>query len=227
MYSLITSLVGLLGLSSLAYGAPTHWVSRQSCNNYVIISTRGTGELQGPSAGFRGMIRDTLAQVPGGVEHDTIYPAAFNQQSQQGTADIINTVRSGLKSCPDQKFILLGYSQGAAATVDAMKKLSTDSPEFSAIKGAFLIGNPQRLPGKKSNTDQNGGDTTKSATGISARFPGAGIPADWDNSGKVLDVCFTGDGVCSGFTINAPHLAYITSQSVQNMGADFMKSKLA
>jgi hypothetical protein len=125
-----------------------------------------------------------------------------------------------------------------------MKQLSASSPEFAAVKGVFLIGNPQRLPGKQSNTDQNGAGSTDNATGISARLRGAGIPADWDTSGKVMDVCFTvrtfcfeihtithmnipqGDGVCSGFTINAPHLAYPLSQSVQDMGTKFLTSKL-
>jgi hypothetical protein len=54
----------------------------------VIISTRGTGEIQGPSAGFRTMIRSTLSAVPNGVEYDTRYAAAFDQQSQAGTADV-------------------------------------------------------------------------------------------------------------------------------------------
>jgi hypothetical protein len=34
------------------------------------------------------MISNTLAQLPGGAEYDTVYPAAFDQQSQAGTADV-------------------------------------------------------------------------------------------------------------------------------------------
>jgi hypothetical protein len=54
----------------------------------VIISTRGTGEIQGPSAGFRTMIRSTLSAVPNGVEYDTRYDAALDQQSQAATIDV-------------------------------------------------------------------------------------------------------------------------------------------
>jgi hypothetical protein len=54
----------------------------------VIISTRGTGEPQGPSSGFRTMIRNTLAAVPGGIEYDTVYPADFSQISTAGTNDV-------------------------------------------------------------------------------------------------------------------------------------------
>lgn len=54
----------------------------------VIISTRGTTEAQGPSAGFISLIRQTLAAVPGGIEYDTVYPAAADQISTAAVADV-------------------------------------------------------------------------------------------------------------------------------------------
>jgi hypothetical protein len=79
---------------------------------------------------------------------------------------------------------------GSAATVDALKTLSLNSAAGNAVKAVFLIGSPQHRPGKKSNVDQNGGSLTDYATGISGWVIGAGIPTEWDNSGKVLDVCY-------------------------------------
>jgi hypothetical protein len=58
------------------------------------------------------------------------------------------------------------------------------------VKAVFLIGSPQHKPGKLSNVDQDGGSSTDNATGISAGVAGAGIPTEWDNSGKVLDLCY-------------------------------------
>jgi hypothetical protein len=46
-----------------------------SCYNYVLISTRGTYEAQGPCPSLAGMINQN---VPEGVEYDTVYPAADN-----------------------------------------------------------------------------------------------------------------------------------------------------
>jgi hypothetical protein len=104
-------------------------------------------------------------------------------------------------SCPNQKFALLGYSQGsfrhlplftifvytnltsligAAATVDVLKQFSTTSAGGQAVTAVFLIGDPEHEPGKKSNVDQKGGSDTTQATGISGRLPGAGIPDAWD-----------------------------------------------
>ena len=58
------------------------------------------------------------------------------------------------------------------------------------MKAVVLIGSPQHEPGKKSNVDQDGGSVNDNAYGISALLSGAGIPTAWDNSGKVLDICY-------------------------------------
>jgi hypothetical protein len=132
-------------------------------------------------------------------------------------------VTNTLATNPNMCFILQGYSQGAAATVNAMPKLTGAS--MAAVKGVFLIGNPEHRSGLACNVDANGGTTTKNVNGLSALR--GGIPADW--VAKTLDVCAFGDGVCDtthGFGINAQHLSYPLSSSVQNLGAKYMVGKL-
>jgi hypothetical protein len=132
-------------------------------------------------------------------------------------------VTNTLATNPNMCFILQGYSQGAAATVNAMPKLTGAS--MAAVKGVFLIGNPEHRSGLACNVDANGGTTTKNVNGLSALL--GGIPADW--VAKTLDVCAFGDGVCDtthGFGINAQHLSYPLSSSVQNLGAKYMVGKL-
>lgn len=218
-------------------------IERQSaCSSYTIIDTRGTGELQGPSAGFRTMNSQIQQQMSGGKVYNTMYPADFSQISTEGTNDIVDHVQSTLQSNPDECFILEGYSQGAAATTNALPKLTGAS--FDAVKGVFLIGNPEHRSGKACNVDTNGGDTTKNVNGLSATL--GGIPDNWVS--KTLDVCnyvrrlrltkatenitnttSQGDGVCDtthGFGINAQHLAYPTNSNVQQMGAKFALKQL-
>ena len=96
---------------------------------------------------------------------------------------IINQVNTGLKTDPNRCYILEGYSQGAAATVDAMPKLT--GAAFAAIKGVFLIGDPKRKAGLACNVDSNGGSTTKNVSGLELLF--GSIPANWVS--KTLDVC--------------------------------------
>lgn len=95
-----------------------------ACSSYTIINTRGTGELQGPSAGFRTMNSNIQRQLSGGKVYNTVYAADASQNSAAGTADIVRKVQSTLQTNPNECFFLEGYSQGAAATTNALPKLT-------------------------------------------------------------------------------------------------------
>jgi hypothetical protein len=113
-----------------------------------------------------------------------VYPAGASQNSASGTADIINKITSTLRTNPNECFLLQGYSQGAAATTDALPRLTGSN--FDAVKGVFLIGNPDHKAGLACNVDNNGGTTTRNVNGLSA-FGSPGIPSNWVS--KTLDVC--------------------------------------
>jgi hypothetical protein len=183
-FSTLTIAVPLLVLSS---AAPVEEVKRavsSSCPSYTIINTRGTGEAQGPSAGFRTMNQRIQAALTGGKIYNTVYPAGSDQNSAQGTTDIVNKITTTLRTSPNECFILEGYSQGAQATVNAMSQLT--GANFNAVKGVFLIGDPAHKAGLACNVDNKGGSTTKNVNGLSGRY-GTGIPSTWVP--KTLDVC--------------------------------------
>ena len=161
-------------------------IERQTagCPRYTIINTRGTGEPQRESSGFTTMNSRVRSQKSGGEIYNTVYAAGFSQNSAAGTRDIVNRITTTLRSDPGHCFILEGYSQGAAATVDALPQLT--GAAFDAVKGVFLIGNPDHKAGLECNVDTNGGTSTLNVNGISARLS-AGIPANWVP--KSLDVC--------------------------------------
>lgn len=58
----------LLAIASLALVSAFPISERATCSSYTLISTRATTEPQGSSAGFRTMISQTLAALPGGKE---------------------------------------------------------------------------------------------------------------------------------------------------------------
>lgn len=95
----------------------------------------------------------------------------------------MDKVTSLVSGDPSTCIILEGYSQGAAATVDAMSQLTGEN--MDAVRGVVLIGDPRHKAGLACNVDNNGGTTTKGANGIEA-FE-ASIPSDWVS--KVLDIC--------------------------------------
>ncbi|KAI4754096.1 cutinase [Aureobasidium sp. EXF-3400] len=190
----------------------------------AIIDTRGTSEQQGPSAGFITMNQNIMSQLPNGKIYNTVYPAAANQDSSAGTADIINHIQTTLQSSPNECFILEGYSQGAAATVNALVQLTGTSN--TAVKGVFLIGDPLHKAGLSCNVDSNGGTTTRNLNGISEYYGSNSITSGFVS--RSLDVCDPGDGVCTnnGEGIDAEHLSYPNDANVQNMGTKFVVDQL-
>ncbi|PVH99834.1 carbohydrate esterase family 5 protein, partial [Periconia macrospinosa] len=195
-----------------------------ACSSYTIINTRGTGESQGESAGFTTMNRNIQSRLPGGKIVNTVYPAGYDQNSASGTSYIVDQISNTLRNSPNECFILEGYSQGAAATVNALPRLTGAS--FDAVKGVFLIGNPLHKSGLACNVDNNGGTTTMNVNGLSA-YLGQSVPENWIS--KTLDVCIFGDGVCDtthGAGINAAHLRYPFDTPTQNLGTEFITKQL-
>ncbi|KAF2855901.1 carbohydrate esterase family 5 protein, partial [Plenodomus tracheiphilus IPT5] len=217
----------LVPLLAVGSSAPVDEVKRaasSSCPSYTIINTRGTGEQQGPSAGFRTINSRVTSALSGGKIYNTVYPAGFNQNSAAGTQDIINRITSMLRSNSKECFILEGYSQGAAATVNALPSLT--GAKFEAVKGVFLIGNPEHKSGLTCNVDNNGGTTTRNVNGLSA-FGEGGIPSNWVS--KTLEVCIYGDGVCDtthGQGINRQNLQYPNDSPTQNLGTQYITKQL-
>ncbi|OAA82413.1 Cutinase [Akanthomyces lecanii RCEF 1005] len=181
-------------------------------------------QVTGPSIGFKNMNSNILKQKNGGNVYNVVYPAAFDQNSDLGTADIVRKVKEVVGQNPAECIILQGYSQGASATCDALPELT--GPAFDAVKGVVLLGNPEHRPDLTCNVDLYGGKSTRKAVGFFGTK--GGIPSEW--ASKSLDVCNFGDGVCDsahGIGITLQHFGYIFSPQTQSMGAKFMLKKLA
>jgi hypothetical protein len=58
---------------------------------------------------------------------------------------------------------------------------------MEAVRVVVLVGNPRHNKGLKSNYDTNGGNSTAQGFGLQSYLPA--IPADWDASGRVFDIC--------------------------------------
>lgn len=109
-----------------------------------------------------------------------MYPATTRLTSI--ATQIVDHITATLQKNPKECFILEGYSQGAAATVNALPKIT--GAAFTAVKGVFLIGNPAHKAGLSCNVDPSGGKSTLDVNGMSY---GVQIPANWVS--KTMDVC--------------------------------------
>lgn len=72
--------------------------------------------------------------------------------------------------------------------------MTTNDAMFNAVSAVVMVGNPRHNKGLKSNVDLTGGKATEESYGLLSFQPA--IPARWDDSGKVRDVCAVGDFAC-------------------------------
>ncbi|WP_033278333.1 cutinase family protein [Streptomyces sp. NRRL F-525] len=188
------SLAGGAGLATLS--APT--ATAATCSDLDVVAARGTFE-----PGALGLIvgDPVFSALQKKITGKTLssyavnYPADLSLTSAAtGNADVVNHVDAQAAACPNQRFILVGYSQGANV-VDNSIGISSDgavvgSPIVATIPAALaprvaavlLFGNPIRALGK-------------SVTGT--------------YQSRTIDFCANGDPICqNGGTDVLAHLGY-------------------
>jgi cutinase len=188
------SLVGGAGLATLT--SPT--ASAATCSDIDVVAARGTFEPGTLGLIVGDPVFSALQQKITGKSLSSYavnYPADLSLTSAaQGNADAVNHVNAQAAACPDQRFILVGYSQGANV-IDNSIGISSDgavvgSPIVATLPAAvepkvaaiLLFGNPIRALGK-------------SVTGT--------------YQSRTIDFCADGDPICqNGGTDVGAHLGY-------------------
>ncbi|MFR0354288.1 cutinase family protein [Streptomyces sediminimaris] len=186
--------VGGTGLATL----PVSTASAATCSDIDVVAARGTFEPGTLGVIVGDPVFSALRKKLSGENlsgYAVNYPADLSPASAaRGNADLVNHVRAQAASCPGQRFILVGYSQGANV-VDNSLGISSDgavvgSPIVATIPAALeprvaavlLFGNPIRALGR-------------SVTGT--------------YQSRTIDFCAKGDPVCeSGGGDVAAHLGY-------------------
>jgi len=169
------------------------------CSKYEILVARGTGE-PGPFGSVVGdkLVREVKRQLPGSRGYAIQYPANMNMtvSGPTGVKDTTERLNRQIKACPDQKFAIVGYSQGAGVMHAAAAKF--DQAAISKVVAAVMFGDPG----------------FKTAT---AKTP---FPAPIQM--RLMENCNPGDPVCdpSGGEFSG-HLQY-SKASYQKPSADFI-----
>jgi cutinase len=115
-----------LGLVALLLGSQmssTASAQTQPCAPVQILYARGTFEPATPYGLLMGgVVNDLQADVPGTAAYEVNYPADLTEPSsvQTGDTDVVNEVTAQAAACPNEKFVLSGYSQGGNVIGDAL-----------------------------------------------------------------------------------------------------------
>ncbi|WP_067689195.1 cutinase family protein [Nocardia jejuensis] len=159
------------------------------CAAVDVVVARGTGEpgWLGSAVGdpLYGMLQDRTRVSTSA--YSVAYPADYSFDIGRGSADLVSHVSAQAAACPDQQFILVGYSQGAAVVHAALGTGAVSGhvqlPGYLAdrVSSVLLFGDPMRLIGWT-------------------------VPGGW--LGRTGNWCTAGDPVCGG-GMNAPaHVSY-------------------
>ncbi|MFD5162297.1 cutinase family protein [Streptomyces hawaiiensis] len=188
------SLAGGAGLATLS--APPALAA--ACSDVEVVAARGTFEPGTLGFIVGDPVYSALQKKAAGKNlssYKVNYPADLSPTSAaQGNLDLVNHVKSQAAACPGQKFVLVGYSQGANVVDNSIGISSAGavvgSPIVATLPAALepkvaavlLFGNPIRALGK-------------SVTGT--------------YQSRTLDLCAQGDPVCEngGGDVGA-HLSY-------------------
>src|SRR3954468_20598155 len=87
------------------------------CNDVVVVFARGTSEPAGIGRVGQALV-DALTPLVGGKtvgSYGVVYPATYDfLTAADGAGDATNFISATSSACPNTKFVLGGYSQGAA-----------------------------------------------------------------------------------------------------------------
>jgi hypothetical protein len=106
------------------------------------MTARGTGEPLNPTFGI--IIGDPLWKavkklIPDATGYSVDYPASAAPCSGElGAQGVINHLKVQSSQCPDQKYALVGYSQGAGVIHQAMKRI--DASLYPKIVALVMFG---------------------------------------------------------------------------------------
>ncbi|MFF3377376.1 cutinase family protein [Streptomyces sp. NPDC002680] len=204
---------GGAALTTVPTPAASAAVTAAACTDIDVVAARGTFEPGTLGAIVGDPVYSALQRKLTGKSlssYKVDYPADLSLTSAaQGNSDLVDQVRSQAASCPSQRFILVGYSQGANVVDNSVGISSAGavvgSPIVATIPAALeprvaallLFGNPIRAIGK-------------SVTGT--------------YQSRTIDFCAEGDPICeNGGDDVLAHLGYTANAGA---AADFAATKV-
>ncbi|KAF5358212.1 hypothetical protein D9756_001893 [Leucocoprinus leucothites] len=220
-----TFILAALVLSVSAIPAPT-----SPCADVHIIAARASTEL--PGAGIIGaLVNQVQLQSRQTVSTNSVnYPATltnYASSSAQGTAATKALLTNQANACPNQKIVLVGYSQGAHIIGDTVAGggggigLGAQTPPVSAnianrVNAIVQMGDPRHVP--LQSFDRG----TSIRNGLFPRLPSQRYSSTLQ--GRIQSYCDFNDPFCDSGLDTIVHLTYL--DRYQNQAAQFILQQI-
>ena len=190
--SLLTAASTLLGSAPTAQAAP--------CPDVELVFARGTSEAPGIGRVGDALNSQLVSQLGGrsiGI-YPVNYPATYDfLAAADGAVDATNHMASMTGRCPGTRFILGGYSQGAAV-VDMLMGIPPLGNKIGDVGSAPPL--PASLADKVAAVAVFGNPAAKFGNPVSAAMA--------PFAGKGIDLCNNGDPICSQGRNPFAHTSY-------------------
>ena len=199
-FAIISTLVaGFAAAPLLANAAPP---TASGCTKYIGVFAPGTTETRAdadPSkpAGMLGQVGEKLEAMYGSSQFRAIYPSypaeAFLQSGMTYSASKTagdQAMATAMEQCPNSKFVIGGYSQGAQVANDVAVNIGAGSGPVpaSSVLAAVMLANPKL--------------GTAGSQVVGPKLDGQGIAGPAAEgygalSGRVFDICHPEDKYCN------------------------------
>src|SRR5215467_10877046 len=223
--------LALIALSPAQAGATAFTGS--GCAQVNIIVARASTEAQGQgiTGALATQVQNNSAQTVS--TEAVVYPATLNNYAtseSQGVTNAKQELATAVRNCPNQKQVLMGYSQGANVVLDVVTgnaevrpstvvgpASSTNLGHVAAIVGFGDPGNIVKQAWDLGTDTTTNGRFPRSSTQLQAltNFGAGASTRSW---------CDTGDPFCAGGNNLNTHLTYLNRY--QNAAASFVIGRI-
>ncbi|MEI7544408.1 MAG: cutinase family protein [Mycobacteriaceae bacterium] len=195
---ILTALVAVAAPLAQLAAMPTAHAA--GCPDVELIFARGTSEPAGAGRVGQALADQLAAQLGGrslGV-YGVNYPATYDfLAAADGATDATNRIAAMSQQCPATRYVLGGYSQGAAV-VDMLVGIPPLGNKVGDVGSAPPL--PASLADKVAAVAVFGNPSTKFGIPVSAAM----VPF----AGKGIDLCNDGDPICSQGRNPFAHTSY-------------------
>ena len=209
---------------------PEPIVDPLECSNELVITVRGTAEPRKKQL-LSPVAKEITGKLADATSTDIDYPADtdIKEGGTIGVRTLVDTLNVQNEECPDQRFVLLGYSQGALVIGDALADPEArlvgatvgevDEAAGDRVAAVVLYGNPRFVGSEPYDV----GSFDPALNGILPRPVGA---LD-EYAGRIRDFCVDQDFVCqSSLDLNEKgHVSYY-SNGMTDEGAEYALATL-
>ena len=226
----VAGVLAVAGATLAAAGPASAVASSASCTTVHVIAARASTEAPGD-----GTIGSLVTLIQGDVsatvsQEAVVYPATLTNYASsvaQGDSAIKSELATDVANCPNEKFVLVGYSQGAQVVGDALggggggnlgTAATSGVPSATAAKiiAVIQMGDPRRVPGFSFDVGND-----PNARGL---FPRPSSETLAPFASKIQSYCDTGDPFCASGANLSAHLDY--TQKYNTAASQFVTKEL-